>query len=749
MLAAAGLPAFRLGGRPLADTLAGRALLGLLNLQRQQFSRPAVMTWLSSLPHHGDGPSLAQWDRISRDAGVLRGVEQWRHRLEHKLAEHRLTLEELQAQDAEEKLPRQRFLRGEIHAIEQMIRQISDMAERTRPRGEQSWSRLADWALQLRERFVRPAGLGSEDRDDIAAIDQVIESLRAAGSIDPEITVERFVETLEEALRAKRRNAGRPGDGVVTGLLADAAGMTFDAVFVVGMNERAFPSPPAIDPIFPFEAGEDPLGRSGRRLSRERAAYLAAIRSARRVVLSFATFDGESRPAYPSRWLLDEVESVAGESVGPSEMRTLAPSSKRPWLTAPPSAEAAVLEHGPVLNLAERRVREALLAFRARAPLSTIALARRDDLPLGRALEATGARRSTVFTAFDGNVKEVAAGSAALATPLSSLHPISASGVEDWAECPFRFFLARVLEVEGTKRPEDEEHWAVSAMDKGSLIHRVIERFMRELGDTGRPSPADEYNPADHARIEAIAREEFAELEQRGLTGYRLAWLNEQSAILQDLHTFLDKDAEFRRSAGWRPAHFEQRFGFEGDWPPATVTVPSGEQALLRGLIDRLDFGPAGAYITDYKTGGADVAADFAADPVVGGRKVQLAVYSLAVRRRFQETGEPAVPVTAAYWFISSKGGFRRIELTDSARSDRRLVEVVSVVKRALQEGAFPQVPGEEREIPRRPPWENCNYCDYNRICPTGRDQLRERKRNQPGADLHDGLLVGALGGEA
>jgi hypothetical protein len=107
------------------------------------------------------------------------------------------------------------------------------------------------------------------------------------------------------------------------------------------------------------------------------------------------------------------------------------------------------------------------------------------------------------------------------------------------------------------------------------------------------------------------------------------------------------------------------------------------------------------------------------------------------------------MPVTAAYWFISSKGGFRRIELTDSELSDRRLVEVVTVVKEALQEGAFPQVPGEEREIPRRPPWENCNYCGYNRICPTGRDHLRERKRDRPGAALHDRLAAGAAGGEA
>jgi ATP-dependent helicase/DNAse subunit B len=280
-------------------------------------------------------------------------------------------------------------------------------------------------------------------------------------------------------------------------------------------------------------------------------------------------------------------------------------------------------------------------------------------------------------------------------------------------------------------------------MDKGSLIHRVIERFLSELAAGGRPEPGDAYSDADHERIEAIAREEFGQLEQRGLTGYRLAWLNEQSAILQDLHTFLDKDAEFRAGGGWRPARFEQRFGFVDpeSWPAATVTIPTGEQALLRGLIDRIDKGPGGAYITDYKTGNADAPADFAADPVVGGRKVQLAVYSLAVQTAHEG------PVTAAYWFISSKGGFRRIEITDTELSQQRLKEVIAVVKRALTEGAFPQVPGEEREIPRRPPWENCNYCGFNRICPSGRDLLRERKRAQPGADLHDQLAIATPGG--
>src|SRR5439155_12695008 len=64
---------------PLGEAAAARALLGLVRLREQGFARPAVLAWLSSVPGRGGVlTSQARWDKLSRDAGVVRGAEQWR-----------------------------------------------------------------------------------------------------------------------------------------------------------------------------------------------------------------------------------------------------------------------------------------------------------------------------------------------------------------------------------------------------------------------------------------------------------------------------------------------------------------------------------------------------------------------------------------------------------------------------------------------------------------------------------------------
>jgi ATP-dependent helicase/nuclease subunit B len=336
----------------------------------------------------------------------------------------------------------------------------------------------------------------------------------------------------------------------------------------------------------------------------------------------------------------------------------------------------------------------------------------------------------------------VAAGLKRLAGGLARIDPISASGVETWAGCPFRYFLGRVLAVEPTDRPEDQESWTISPIDRGSLIHAILEEFFRTLHEAGRPGPNEAYSQSDRELMRSLAQRRFREVEELGQTGYQLAWQNTQSAILLDLETVLNRDQDFRSENAVTPAFFEQGFGFEKGWPAAEVQLSGGTVVRLRGYIDRVDLGDGAAYVTDYKTGSSYDKKDFDADPVVAGTKVQLAVYSNAVRRQLEAAGTPVAVVTASYWFISEKGHFDRIDVTDGEESNLRLAEVMDVVNEGLTRGAFPQVPGEEGYMPGRPPFENCRFCDYHRICPIGRDQIHDHKQGAPGADLHQRLTL-------
>ena len=87
-------------------------------------------------------------------------------------------------------------------------------------------------------------------------------------------------------------------------------------------------------------------------------------------------------------------------------------------------------------------------------------------------------------------------------------YPISPSALETWATCPYKFFLNRIL---GIAAPPEEEEDEMSASARGSLVHKILERFVRE----GNQTDAD---------LLDLAETEFAVAEERGVTGYPLLW---------------------------------------------------------------------------------------------------------------------------------------------------------------------------------------------------------------------------------
>ncbi len=90
--ALAGIPTNGAGVRSLAATMAGRTLLGALALPDRGWRRDDVIGWLSGGPlHDAEGPAPAtRFDRISRQAGIVSGLEQW---TDH-LAAHLVSLDD-------------------------------------------------------------------------------------------------------------------------------------------------------------------------------------------------------------------------------------------------------------------------------------------------------------------------------------------------------------------------------------------------------------------------------------------------------------------------------------------------------------------------------------------------------------------------------------------------------------------------------------------------------------------------------
>ena len=136
--------------------------------------------------------------------------------------------------------------------------------------------------------------------DEVEARDRifrVLEELRAADDIGQGTTMSEFRQVVEESLRAPVGHLGITGKGVFVSTFATAAGMDFDAAWMVGMIEGAAPPQIHDDPLLPGAIWREAGGpsRYGQRIAKERYDYLSAVASAGSRTLSYPVADPESR----------------------------------------------------------------------------------------------------------------------------------------------------------------------------------------------------------------------------------------------------------------------------------------------------------------------------------------------------------------------------------------------------------------------------------------------------------------------
>ena len=745
-LSLAGLPMAGPDPSTLKDSTAGRLLIGLLGVIEDDFGRSQLMQWLAEAPIR-DGPGgfvasaeLMHWEALSRQAGVVRGLDQWRQRVGRSVeqAEERARLSALRDEDSP----------ARIHAMEEQARRaarlvgfVEVLTKRLPPEDGSSWRQFGEWGKDALQYYAAsPADWPEQQQSALDRVEEVLGQLSELDDVEPGTTLAEFRQALEQALDAPSGRTGATGSGVFVASLGAAIGMEFDAVWILGMAEGAFPPRPIEDPLLPDGArrslGNGKLPQRRDAVLDERRRYLAALAGGKHRYLSYARTDpGARRGQRPAPWLLDAAASAdrqgdggAGPRVTSQELTQMSAF----WLSVIQSPEDALKDAAggraadgheyDLVDLAKWRQAGGSLH---RHPLAVADPAVNSPIgasPIGRAMNMERARGSRALTEWDGYLGQAAQGSDRLLGALTRV--FSPTRLESWSKCPFQFFLGNVLSLSAWETPEDV--LTISALDRGTLVHKILERFISETLASGPPTDGDGWGASGIRRIEAIAEEEFREADDRGVTGRRILWEAVKEEIIRDLWAFLEKDTERQSQHGVRPWSTEHRFGFEG--PPVTLDLPDGEQVSFRGLIDRVDVDPSlsRAMVVDYKTGSANPYRGMSKDPLGSGTRLQLPVYALAVRSALL----PDAEVEAEYWFVSTQGGFQRekVQLADVEVDFRATVQTVV---QGIRNGVFPANPG--------PPGQNgpsnCAYCDFDRVCPSSRTTLWERKQASPQAE--------------
>lgn len=730
-LGAAGIATNGAAVVPLAARMAGRTLLELLALPEHDFRRQDVFAWLASGPVLVEGrwaPTTA-WERISREAAVVATRGDWDTRLTQlanaqderaERYEHADDAPEWKADSARTTADRARALRRFV------LHLIDDLAAAAA--GPRAWSTHAAWSLDHVEALLGTAsrrdGWPDAERKAAERVEVALARLGALDAVEGPVTLEVFHRTLQLELEADLGRVGRFGEGVLVGSVEMGIGLDLDLVVILGLAEGSFPATVRDDSLLPDgerAACGDELGLRSDRVERQHRHLLAALAGARHQLLCVPRGDlRRSVTRVPSRWVLDLATHLA-EAAAPARWWTKdLHEAAVPWVQHIASFDAGLRAMGSPATSQEHRLR---------ALLATGSLHGTDDAPTAEGAAMIEARRSSVFTRFDGNLDGLA-----VRSPIGSV--TSPTRLERWAGCPHRYLLEDLLRAQPIDNPEDE--LSITPIDKGNLVHRALERFIGEVlarPAAERPRPTDAWTAGDRSRIQAIGVEECDRYEALGLTGRPIFWRRERRRILDDLDQALTHDEAHRHTFGTTPLAVELAFGFKPDGeetflPPVTITLPDGRSLEVRGRADRLDLANDGTiHVVDYKTGSRTAFTKLSEDnPIARGTKLQLPIYGLAGRL---QRGEPTAPVRAEYWFVTRKGDFKRVGYTVTDAVLDATVATLGAIVTGIEAGRFPAHPDANGST-RPSRYVTCATCDPDGLGTVELRQHWEHKRFDP-----------------
>ena len=202
----------------------------------------------------------------------------------------------------------------------------------------------------------------------------------------------------------------------------------------------------------------------------------------------------------------------------------------------------------------------------------------------------------------------------------------SASNLETYAQCPFRFLLSYVWE----QQQYAELTETVEPTVEGSLLHDVLARFLaahlqEKLAKYAVPELVQQLDTimtevcTEYIEAGKLAATDFWPSQQRRLTLLLRRWLQRELAYQQEWEPFV-------------PVLVEWDFGKHGTQPLALPT-PDGK-IYLNGRIDRIDSNGSGLFVTDYKRSVTPTGAD-----LLAGLDLQMPVYLLALAALKAEAG--------------------------------------------------------------------------------------------------------------
>ncbi len=703
-------------GVPRPDP-AGRAFLALLRCRAEDYSALRFSEYVSigEVPGGGEDAERVprRWERLLVDAAVVGGLDRWERRLDGLAAELEFKRAALEAEDAEN--PRLAWIDGTRANLaslrEYALPLLSELSELP---AEARWERWLAALTPLAARSLRRPG------NVLAALS----GLAPMGPLGP-VKLDEVLRVLTPRLleAPEPPPASRYGR-VFIGPIDAARGLAFDVVFVPGMAERVFPPKIGEDPILLDEMrrrlAPGRLSTNRDRVQHERLAFRIAVGAARKqVVLSYPRIDAmKTRPRVPSFYALEAIRAAEGRLPGFEVLAQRAEevSDARIGWPAPKSRAQAIDEAEYDLAVLDELDGHDLRGERAVKAAGHLL---HSNPHLARALRFRAYRWEVPrWTWADGLIQLSERAAEALAERSPGERPYSATALQHFAACPYRFYLQAIQGLRPREEPVGIE--ALDPLQRGSLVHQVqFELLTRLQAESTKERPLLPVGPENDARVSELLEEVLekvaGDFRDRLVPAIGRVWDDGIEAIRQDLREWLRHESDSK--SPFEPWRFELSFGLPRDPDRDAHSVGDPVDLAvglkLRGAIDLIERTPAGVLrVTDHKTGRYRAKAGAT---IQGGELLQPVLYALAAQTLFPEQRVES----GRLYYCTADGEFRDhvVPLDDRALEAAGILG--EIVSGAFEAGSFPALPREDA----------CRWCDYRQVC--GPDEER-RTRNKP-----------------
>ena len=621
------------------------------------------------------------WERLLVDAAVVGGRDRWFRRLRGLEQEFRLQLSALKEGDASE---RERIERQSerLQNLERFALPLIEMLHAL-PKS----ARWSQWLEHLRLFAARAL----RQPESVLALLNELEPMAEVGPVG----IDEVSGVLAEHLRFLRREPPHRRHGrVFIGTIEEARARSFDVVFLPGLAEGLFPRRHFEDPLLLDDIRRSlsqGLPRREDRVAEERLLLHTAVAAARnRLVASYPSLDlAQGRPRVPSFYALEIARTIEGAvpELGGFERRTTANAEARLIWPAPEDISRAIddAEYDLAWHSAHSRERGSgayLLAANA---------------ALGRSLRARYRRWEKPWSSADGCLNADTGAKAILQSKQLERHAFSPSALQQFAACPYRFYLYGIYGL----RPR-EEAVPLEQMDpltRGALFHAVQFEFFRAWQHS-RNAPINELLEILDRTLDSVA----AEYGEKLAPAIPRVWASEIEDLRTDLKGWLQ--LWLGTVNEWEPIHFELGFGLPTNRDrhdpashPELVALDSG--VLVRGSIDLVERHRTRGVlrVTDHKTGKAPERTPVF---VGGGSVLQPGLYGLAAEKLLNSATE-----SSRLYYCTQRGGFTPIGIDLDSTTRKWFDHAIGLIGRAIEDVCLPAAPQEGA----------CDFCDYHLVC--------------------------------